>query len=388
MKDSGTRRLMRIPSLCFSLFLLAFVSCENNPLGVIDSTGSSPILRSAAVLPSSVDLDVTTLGSSNRLNLTLTATISDPQGASDISGASYSIFAPGGDSLVASGTINLVQPAVDSLPATGTAAPGFAVDTVSAGTYRVDIQATDRAGHKSTTISQGIYIYKGKRAPVLSLPGARWLAQTVTDSVQYGIFVTASDAGGLRDIAHVTFKAVGSMNPATIEMYDDGLKTHADAVAGDAVFSVRAWIAPTTSISDVVLEFNAIDRENHGSATLRRPLDNSLPIFNYFNVPTTIQRPASGSNLVSFIVGVQDANGLSDIDSVYFRNLSSTSASIILMFDDGDRTLHGDTLAGDGRYSRILSIDASTSTGIKQFKFSVTDRLGARSDSTFSITIN
>lgn len=388
MTDSGTRRLMRIPSLCISLFLLAFISCENNPLGVIDSTGSSPLLRSATVLPASVDLDATTLGSSNRLNITVTTTISDPQGASDINGATYSIFAPKGDSLVASGTINLVQPAADSLPVTGTAAPGFVVDTASGGIYRIEIQATDRAGHKSPTLSQGIYIYKGRRAPVLSLPGGRWLAQTVADSALYGIFVTASDAGGLNDIAQVTFRAVGSKNLGTIEMYDDGSKTHADAVAGDGVFSVRAWIAPTTNITDVVLEFNATDKAGHSSATLRRPLSNSVPIFTSFNVPTTIQRPTSGSNLVSFIVGVQDANGLSDIDSVYFRNLSSTSATIILMYDDGDKTIHGDSLANDGRYGRILSIDASTSTGTKQFKFSVTDRLGARSDSTFSITIN
>jgi hypothetical protein len=388
MTDSGTRRLMRKPSLCISLFLLVFISCENNPLGVIDSTGSSPLLRSATVLPASVDLDAATLGSSNRLNITVTTTISDPQGASDVAGATYSIFAPKGDSLVASGTINLVQPAADSLPVTGTAAPGFVVDTTSGGTYRVEIQATDRAGHKSMALSQGISIYKGKRAPVLSLPGARWLAQTVADSAQYGVFVTANDAGGLTDIAHVTFRAVGTKNLATIEMYDDGLKTHADAVAGDGIFSVRAWIAPTTTIADVVLEFSATDKAGHASATLRRPLDNSMPTFTSFNVPTTIQRPASGSNLVSFIVGVQDANGLSDIDSVYFRNMSSTSATIILMYDDGDKTLHGDSLASDGRFSRILSIDASTSTGIKQFKFSVTDRLGARSDSTFSITIN
>jgi hypothetical protein len=57
------------------------------------------------------------------------------------------------------------------------------------------------------------------------------------------------------------------------------------------------------------------------------------------------------------------------------------------MYDDGDLAAHGDSLAGDGTFSRLLSIDAATSTGQKQFRFSVTDRSAARADTLKIITI-
>jgi hypothetical protein len=69
-------------------------------------------------------------------------------------------------------------------------------------------------------------------------------------------------------------------------------------------------------------------------------------------------------------------------------NLSSVTPTVVLMYDDGDLAVHGDSVAADGTWSRRLSIDASNSTGAKTFKFSATDRAGARIDSTRIITIN
>ncbi len=105
-------------------------------------------------------------------------------------------------------------------------------------------------------------------------------------------------------------------------------------------------------------------------------------------IPSTITRPGSGSSLISFFAAVADTNGRTDIDSVYFVNLSSTTPAPVLMYDDGDLTTHGDSVAADGVWSRRLSIDATTSTGAKTFRFSATDRAGARADSTRIITIN
>jgi hypothetical protein len=379
---------MRTSSLLFSLLLLAFISCENNPLGVVDATGAAPILKSASVLPASYDLDATPLAGTNRFSVTITASVSDPQGASDVGNVTYAILGPPGDSLVASGSLVLIQPAADSLPVTCTGAPSFAVDTSKGGIFRVEISATDKAGHASSTFSREVSIYKGKSAPVVSLPGARWLAASGADSTQYLVTVTASDANGLNDIAQVTVRATGSRITGSLTMYDDGLKAHGDVTAGDGVFATRAWIAPTGDIHDVVFEFVATDKAGHVSNTARRPVLNANPAFTFLNVPSTIQRPASGSSLVTFYAGVKDDDGISDIDSVFFKNLSSATPVVIMMYDDGDRTTHGDSLAGDGTYSRILSIDAATSTGTKQFMFSVVDRFGARKDSTRSITIN
>jgi hypothetical protein len=388
MTDSGTRRLMRTPSLVVSLFLLAFVSCENNPLDAIDTTGSAPVLKSASIIPASLDIDVTPPGASRQVSVTVTAYVSDPQGASDVSSVTYTVFGPPGDSLITSGRLVMIQPAADSLPVTCTGAPAFAVDTITGGIYRLEIQATDKAGHLSAGLLREVTVFRGKSAPVLSLPGARWLAQSGTDSIFYAVSITAFDANGLKDIARVSVRAAGARNSTALAMYDDGLKTHGDAVAGDGVFSVRTWVAPVADIHDVVFEFDATDNAGHASNTARRPVVNAPPMFTFLNVPSTIQRPASGASLVSFFVGVTDGDGSTDIDSVFFKNMSSSTPTAILMYDDGDTVIHGDTLAGDGTYSRILSIDASTSTGTKQFKFTVTDRLGARTDSTKSITIN
>jgi hypothetical protein len=379
---------MRTPSLLLCLLLLAFVSCENNPLGVVDISGASPILKSASVLPASYDLDANSLAAGNRFNFTITVQVSDPQGASDVTGVSYTIFGPPGDSLISTGSLNMVMPAVDSLPITCTGAPAIVVDTAKGGAFRVEIRATDKAGHSSAAFSRVVTLYKSKRAPVLSSPGAHWLAASGPDSTLYGVLVTATDANGLNDIAQVTVRATGVKNPTSLLLYDDGLKAHNDATSGDGVYSGKIWISPSGDLHDVVFEFTASDKAGHVSNTVRRPIANSTPVFTFLNVPSTITRPSSGTSLISFFAGVRDADGIADVDSVYFKNMSSTAPSIIMMYDDGDVLAHGDSVAGDGTYSRILSIDATTTTGIKQFRFSVIDRLGAQSDSTKSITIN
>jgi hypothetical protein len=121
---------------------------------------------------------------------------------------------------------------------------------------------------------------------------------------------------------------------------------------------------------------------------VRRPIANELPRFTALDVPLTITRPATGSTLITFAVTVADGNGLSDIDSVYFRNMSATTPVPFLLFDDGNIAAHGDTTAGDGSYASILQITSSNTPGAKLFQFSVTDRVGSRADSTITITIN
>ncbi|MCC6398077.1 MAG: hypothetical protein IT282_13775, partial [Bacteroidetes bacterium] len=73
---------------------------------------------------------------------------------------------------------------------------------------------------------------------------------------------------------------------------------------------------------------------------------------------------------------------------VYFMNLSATTPAPFSMFDDGDLSAHGDSVASDGTYSILLSITSSNTPGVKDFRFSVVDRAGARADTTRQITIN
>jgi hypothetical protein len=171
-------------------------------------------------------------------------------------------------------------------------------------------------------------------------------------------------------------------------MFDDGSRSHADAVAGDGIFTTVAWVRPTTVLEEMTFEYRAADRAGSASNILRRSANNMAPRFVSFNVPSVIQRPASGTSLVLFAVTVSDINGLSDIDSVYFMNLSATTPAPFPLFDDGDLTAHGDSVASDGTYSVLLSITSSNTPGVKNFRFSVVDRAGAKVDSTRQITIN
>jgi len=171
-------------------------------------------------------------------------------------------------------------------------------------------------------------------------------------------------------------------------MFDDGSRSHADAVAGDGIYTAVAWVQPTTVLEEMTFEYRAADRAGNASNILRRSANNMAPLFVAFNVPSVIQRPASGSSLVLFAAAVDDINGLSDIDSVYFMNLSATTPAPFSMFDDGDLSAHGDSVASDGTYSILLSITSSNTPGVKDFRFSVVDRAGARADTTRQITIN
>ncbi len=389
MTDSGTRRPMRKSFLPVFLFSLAFVSCENNPLDTVDTRGAAPFLQSATITPAGFDLDaLTTPGTSYTLYASLSALVSDPQGASDVAAVTFALFGPSGDVPISSGQCTRTLPSDNSQPVICTGTLTFSVDKNAAGIYRLELSALDQAGHVSATLLQEIPLYRGKSAPVLSQPGARILELAGSDSTRYAVTVAAFDSNGLGDIARVTVRAIGAKNTALLTMYDDGSRLHFDALAGDAIYSLPAWVAPIGNIHDVVFEFQATDKAGHASNVIRRPVANAIPRFIAFNVPSTITRPVSGNSTVTFSVKVADDDGLADIDSVYFRNLSSASPLPFLLYDDGDMAAHGDSVAHDGSYASILQISSSNTPGVKLFQFSVTDRLGARADSTKNITIN
>jgi hypothetical protein len=262
------------------------------------------------------------------------------------------------------------------------------VTRAQTGVYNLEVYALDRSGFSSTVLLQQIVVRKNGTPPVLSLPGIREVARQGTDSVRFAVTITAADSDGLNNINAVTVRALLARDSSVMQMYDDGLRSHGDAVAGDGVFSLYTWVVPLANLQDVVFEFLATDRDGWQSNVVRRAVANSAPRFVSLAVPSTIQRPPSGSSLVTFAATVEDQNGLADVDSVYFRNMSSANQTIILMYDDGDLTVHGDSVASDGTYTRILSIDAATTPGIKEFRFSVVDRTGARSEATKNITIN
>jgi hypothetical protein len=235
---------------------------------------------------------------------------------------------------------------------------------------------------------QQVRVRKNSTPPLLSLPGVREVGRQGADSIQYALTIAAADSDGLNNIQAVTVRALLTGDSSALQMYDDGLRSHGDGVSGDGVFSLYTWIIPTGDPQNVTFEFRATDRDGLQSNIVRRPVANSAPRFVSLAVPSTIQRPATGSSPVTFAATVEDANGLADIDSVYFRNMSSTNKTLLRMYDDGNLALHGDSVASDGTYALLLSISASNTPGTQEFRFTVVDKAGARSETTRNITIN
>jgi hypothetical protein len=364
-----------------------FVGCENSTLVPTVPSGSSPVILSLIVTPVDINIDMQTpSGGVYSLSVSVQASVTDPQGDGDIREASYRLSAPGASQPLAAGALTgtVVRPGTIAF----SASIPFSLTRAQTGAYLLEVFAVDRSGFSSSILLQQILVRKNNTPPVISLPGVREVARHGADSIQFAVTIAASDSDGLNNIQSVTARALLARDSSAMQMYDDGLRSHGDGVAGDGVFSLFTWVIPTGNPQDVVFEFRATDRDGGQSNIVRRPVANSAPRFVSLAVPSTIQRPSTGSNLVTFAATVEDPNGLADIDSVYFRNMSSASPTVILMYDDGNLTAHGDSVASDGTYARTLSIDATTTPGTKEFRFTVVDRAGARSEATRNITIN
>jgi len=118
------------------------------------------------------------------------------------------------------------------------------------------------------------------------------------------------------------------------------------------------------------------------NTTLFVTRQNSKPIIRSITAPDTIIRPTSGYQLLFFATAVTDSDGYSDIQNVSLKRISPTETDDIYLFDDGLTSLDGDKVAGDGTFSRILSIDSNARLGDQVFLFRATDKSGAISDST------
>lgn len=99
-------------------------------------------------------------------------------------------------------------------------------------------------------------------------------------------------------------------------------------------------------------------------------------------VPDTLHRPDTGYRLVRFALSASDSDGLADIEKVFFKSINSQAPDFEQpMFDDGNLSVSGDSVALDGRYSRLLTLDSTATLGRKEFRFWARDKSGALSDS-------
>jgi hypothetical protein len=111
--------------------------------------------------------------------------------------------------------------------------------------------------------------------------------------------------------------------------------------------------------------------------------DNLPPeIFNSVIDPDTVAFVVSDTTVIFTSAGAMDPNGANDILEVYFivyKPDGTTDNSKVLLYDDGN-VEHGDKLAGDGIYSRLIQVDNTNDKGTYRFDFRAKDRSGELSN--------
>ena len=121
------------------------------------------------------------------------------------------------------------------------------------------------------------------------------------------------------------------------------------------------------------------------------------PYFTSFELPDTLSRPneVGSAKLINIKVGVNDPNGLDDIQWVGFLSYKNENNELTplnngkyLFLDDSGDTLHfGDELANDGIFSALLQLPHNATTGNLNWKFRVQDINGGFRDSTKNIVV-
>jgi hypothetical protein len=212
------------------------------------------------------------------------------------------------------------------------------------------------------------------------------------------IRITVSDNDGLTDITRAYFKSQARQGFARIyesDLYNDGdYELHGDTVAGDSVFSVRLDSTfMVNKMGTYLLWFYALDsfsEQNEVVPAHEMFVGNTAPQFVNISLPASVERPvAAGTYKLAFVTAqVYDAQGLADIDSVYFyyRRPDSTLANNgrpFLMVDNGKPfdfnyplEYAGDLHANDGTYSLSVIVDNATAPGIWTATFYVQDKAG------------
>ncbi len=215
-------------------------------------------------------------------------------------------------------------------------------------------------------------------AAVVKLPNG-------TFKVSGAILARAYHSSGLQNIKLVVYRI---LEPRSSDYIASGSFTRFDTTYS-ATFS---FIINRADIGLYKIDVYAQGYDNSVSNSLQVPLiitrNNSKPQTSNIVALDTITRPSTGFTLVQFTLTVNDSDGYSDIEQVFFKRISPSSSNMISLFDDGSQLISGDRFAGDGIFSRTVRIDSTALLGDQVFLFQAKDKAGILSDSlTHTITI-
>jgi len=108
------------------------------------------------------------------------------------------------------------------------------------------------------------------------------------------------------------------------------------------------------------------------------PIQNVPPVIRNLQAPDTLNLHSTDTLRIFLRVEVFDADGYSDIKSVYFNSFlpdgSPSRSNPIYLFDDGNFQVNGDPVARDGIFSRIIILPPNTTRGTYRFDFQAVDK--------------
>lgn len=257
--------------------------------------------------------------------------------------------------------------------------------TANPGVYSLLVKAEDKDGNISEPQEISVVFDFSDKPQIINV--------SVPDTINsiYGIqhiYTTVFDSSGIGNIKDVYFHLEEWNKPGVLKTYfmsNNG--TDGDVAEEDSIFTYQ--IDSTFAIArkgSYKLSFFIENLFGEISEAVEHSVYfvTDKPIITNIEMPDSMLRPTGYDTRIDLIqVWVKDAQGLEDIESVYFYSrkpdgeLANNGDSIPLK-DDG---LNGDYKAGDGVYSFIMIISSSAYIGNYEFYFYARDKTGNLSDS-------
>lgn len=228
------------------------------------------------------------------------------------------------------------------------------------------------------------------------IPSYQAVSVTPTNSIKFNpsdsliiITVKINSSSNIQNVYCDIFSSDGKkLNQSFVELFDNGLPANGDLTISDGIFSNKFPLSKSYPNGVYSIKYYVLDKSNTTKliATTSFRFDNGQN-----NVPPVISDVlidpdtviVTTSQVIQTSLKAFDSNGLSDIEKVYFvvyRPNGTTTGAQNAMYDDGNISLHGDQVAGDGVYSLKIQIDASNQKGTYRFEFAARDRGGALSN--------
>ena len=221
--------------------------------------------------------------------------------------------------------------------------------------------------------------------------------------------ITSVKLTNLETISNVWCKVTSLDGAITIKsqvlMYDDGnVSLHGDQNKSDGIYSTKFVMGKFTPVGKYQIEYFIEDKINHSPDNLKKigthifhfsPGQINLPpVISNLVIPNSANRN-NGTDWFVFTIKVEDPNGLTDIQEMYFKlyrpdgTLSAPAGQTYRLMVDNGNANFGDATAGDGTFSYRSYFDLTAQTGEWRYEFQAKDRNGNLSNVIkHSMTVN